>query len=199
MQISRREQKSAAIIHKALLTISTEESQYMSSKAPISQISLLGNLLSDAVHNSHHWKMERSLGEPTTDCLSTMIFKDPTQDISINLWVGPERGDQMTNVFKLGPTLVIFTEPSMTLTLNRTGTRFFPSSVVLVSSMVAVVRCIGIVDRDQCTSAYDQYEEAKRAVDRKIKAREVMKERDWFVEDVVDILEGVYFRILRQR
>ena len=93
-----------AIIHKALLTISTKEIQYMFSKAPISQIPLLGNLLSDAVQTSHHWNMERSLGEPTTDCLTTMIPKDPTQDISITLWVGPERGDQMTNVFKLGPT-----------------------------------------------------------------------------------------------
>lgn len=104
MQTSRREQKSAAIIHKAVLTISTEEIQYMFSKAPISQIPLLGNLLSDAVQTSHHWRMERSLGEPTTDCLTTMVPKDPTQDISITLWVGAETGDQMTNVFKLGPT-----------------------------------------------------------------------------------------------
>lgn len=78
IQTSRREQKSAAIIHKALLTTSTEEIQYMFSKAPISQIPLLGNLLSDAVQTSHHWRMERSLGEPTTDCLTTMIPKDPT-------------------------------------------------------------------------------------------------------------------------
>ena len=104
IQTSRREQKSAAIINKASLTISTEEIQYMFLKAPISQIPLLGNLLSDAVQTSHHWRMERSLGEPTTDCLTTMIPKDPTQDISITLWVGPETGDQMINIFKLRPT-----------------------------------------------------------------------------------------------
>lgn len=87
----------------ALLTISTKEIQYMFSKAPISQIPLLGNLLFDAVQTSHHWRMERSLGEPTTDCLTTMIPEDPTQDISITLWVGPGTGDPMKLVTCLSP------------------------------------------------------------------------------------------------
>jgi len=54
IQTSRREQKSAVTINKALLTISIEEIQYMFSKASISQISLLSNLLFDAVQISHH-------------------------------------------------------------------------------------------------------------------------------------------------
>jgi hypothetical protein len=76
----------------------------MFSKAPTSQIPFLGNLLSDAVQTSHQWKMERELAEPTTDCLTTMIPKNPTQDISITLWVGQETGDQMIDIFKLRPT-----------------------------------------------------------------------------------------------
>ncbi|MCJ1344894.1 hypothetical protein MMC31_003099 [Peltigera leucophlebia] len=80
------------------------EIQYMFSKAPVSKIPLLGSLLSDAVKTSHNWKMERSLGEPTTECLTTMIPRDPTQDISMTLWVGPETGGQIIDVFELRPT-----------------------------------------------------------------------------------------------
>lgn len=49
-----RVSEEAFIIQKALLTISTSEIQYMFSKAPTNEISLLGNLLSDAVQTSHH-------------------------------------------------------------------------------------------------------------------------------------------------
>ncbi|EFW18096.1 predicted protein [Coccidioides posadasii str. Silveira] len=70
---------------------------------PRSQISLLGDLLSDAVHISRQWDIERSLGKPTTDCLTTLIPKDPTQDISITLWVGQEAGLQINNTFNLVP------------------------------------------------------------------------------------------------
>lgn len=76
----------------------------MFSKAQTSQIPLLGDLLSDAVQTSHHWEMERRLGEPTTDCLATMIPKDQNQDISITLWVGQETGFRMRTVFNLQPT-----------------------------------------------------------------------------------------------
>ncbi len=153
IQTSRRKQKSAATISKALLTISTEEIQYMLSKSPISQIPLLGNLLSDAVQTSHHWRMERSLEEPTTDCLTTMIPKDPTQDISITLWVGPETGDQMTNIFMLRPTWSSL--PSHLCNLETLGNTILPffGGVFVFPVWFAVIRCIGIIDRDQCTSA----------------------------------------------
>jgi len=55
----------------------------MFSKAPTNQILLLGNIVSDAVQTSHHWEMERTLGEETTDCLTTMIPEDQNQDVSI--------------------------------------------------------------------------------------------------------------------
>jgi len=96
--------KGAFIIQKALLTISTLEIQYMFSKAPTNQIPLLGNLLSDAVQTSHHWEMERTLGEEMTDCLTTMIPKDQNQDISITLWVGLEAGLRLNDIFNLRPT-----------------------------------------------------------------------------------------------
>nr|KMM66515.1 hypothetical protein CPAG_02854 [Coccidioides posadasii RMSCC 3488] len=68
---------------------------------PRSQISLLGDLLSDAVHISCQWDIERSLGKPMTDCPTTLIPKDPTQDISITLWVGQEAGLQINDTFNL--------------------------------------------------------------------------------------------------
>lgn len=76
----------------------------MFSKTSISQISLLGNLLPDAVQTSHHWEMERTLGEKTTDCLTTMIPQDRNQDIFITLWVGLEAGLRLNDIFNLRPT-----------------------------------------------------------------------------------------------
>jgi hypothetical protein len=75
----------------------------MYSQAPTSQIALLGTLLSDAVQNSRQWAMERNLGEKTTDCVTTLIPKDPTEDISVTLWVGRMEGLQMNDVFRLRP------------------------------------------------------------------------------------------------
>lgn len=89
---------------RPFLITSTVEIQYMYSKAPINKIQLLDGLVSDAMQTSHHWKLERSLGEPTTDCLTTMTPIDPTQDMSITLWVGPESGVQMIKVLNLGRT-----------------------------------------------------------------------------------------------
>lgn len=84
--------------------MSTSEIQYMFSKAPNSQIPFLGNLLSDAVQTSHHWEMERTLEEDTTDCLTTMIPEDRNQDISLTLWVGLEAGLRLNDIFNLRPT-----------------------------------------------------------------------------------------------
>ena len=87
-----------------LLTMFTIEIQYMFSKAPINLIQLLGDLLSNAVRSSYHWKMERSLGEPTTDCLTTMIPEDTTQDSAITLWIGPETRYHVIKALNLQPT-----------------------------------------------------------------------------------------------
>ncbi|KID95380.1 hypothetical protein MAJ_08653, partial [Metarhizium majus ARSEF 297] len=77
--------------------------QYMYSNAPISQICLLGDLLSQAIQGSRQWHLERRLGDLTTTCLTTMIPEDPTQDISVTLWVGQEAGLQMNDTFNLVP------------------------------------------------------------------------------------------------
>lgn len=79
------------------------EIQYMYSNAPISQICLLGDLLSQAIQGSRQWHLERRLGDLTTTCLTTMIPEDPTQDISVTLWVGQEAGLQMNDTFNLVP------------------------------------------------------------------------------------------------
>ena len=44
------------------------EIERMYSNGPISQISLFGELLSNAIQSSHQWKKERDLGESTTNC-----------------------------------------------------------------------------------------------------------------------------------
>ena len=80
------------------------EIQFMFSKAPTSQIPLLTNFLLDAIQNSVQWKKERELGESTTDCLTTMIPKDPDQDISISLWVGRVEGYQINDMIMLQRT-----------------------------------------------------------------------------------------------
>ena len=89
---------------EALLIISTVEIQFMFSKAPTSQIPLLSELLPDAIQNSRQWRKERELGEPTTDCFTTMIPIDPDQDISISLWVGRREGLQMNEMAMLQRT-----------------------------------------------------------------------------------------------
>lgn len=76
----------------------------MFSKAPIDRIELLRDLLPDAIRTSHHWKLERSLGEPTTDCLTEMIPKDPNQDTAVTLWIGPETRYHMIKALNLQPT-----------------------------------------------------------------------------------------------
>lgn len=79
------------------------EIQYMYSNAPTGHIQKLGDLLSNAVHSSRQWKIERSHGETTTNCLTIMVPQNPTQDISITLWVGPEKGLELNTLFDLKP------------------------------------------------------------------------------------------------
>ncbi|KAL4801669.1 hypothetical protein BDV18DRAFT_148524 [Aspergillus unguis] len=79
------------------------EIQYMYSNAPVYLIPHLGDLLAEAIRSSHQWKVERALGESKTACLTTIIPKDPTQDVSINLWVGAEAGHQLNDKFNLVP------------------------------------------------------------------------------------------------
>lgn len=85
--------------HANLLT----EIQYMYSNAPTGHIQKLGDLLANAVRSSRQWKIERSLGETTTNCLTIMVPQNPTQDISITLWVGPETGLHLNSLFNLVP------------------------------------------------------------------------------------------------
>jgi len=66
-------------------------------------MSLLGELLFEAVSSSRQWKLERRLGESTTDCLTTLMPEDPAQDISITLWVGQEAGLKINDSFSLVP------------------------------------------------------------------------------------------------
>lgn len=73
----------------------------MFSRAPINEIPRLGDLLTKAVQSSHHWELERTRGEPTTDCLTTMIPEDKNQDVSITLWVGPDAGLMLNSTFNL--------------------------------------------------------------------------------------------------
>jgi len=101
---NRRKSEVALAKYRALLFMPNIEIQYMFSKAPIGQILLLGDLLSKALQSSHHWIMERRLGEPTTDCVTTMIPEDRSQDVSITLWVGPEAGLLLNDMFSLRKT-----------------------------------------------------------------------------------------------
>jgi hypothetical protein len=75
----------------------------MYSNAPIHLIPQLGDLLAEAIRSSHQWKVERAMGESKTACLTTIIPKYPTQDISITLWVGAEAGHQLNDRFNLVP------------------------------------------------------------------------------------------------
>ncbi|KAJ6019427.1 hypothetical protein N7522_001494 [Penicillium canescens] len=77
--------------------------QYMHTNAPISHMQKLGDLLANAVRTSSQWKIERSLEEATTSCLTIMVPENPAQDISLTLWVGPEAGHHLTRVFNLAP------------------------------------------------------------------------------------------------
>lgn len=89
------------IIHHTQLIISAAEIEYWCSKAPISQMWLLGERLFEAIQSSNQWKLERDLGGSTTDCLNALLPKDWSQDISITLVVGREKGVELVNKFNL--------------------------------------------------------------------------------------------------
>jgi len=80
-----------------------KEIEYRYSEAPISQIWLLGERLLEAVQSSHQWKWERDLGGLATDCLNALVPKNRSQDISITLVVGHEKGAELIEKFKLSP------------------------------------------------------------------------------------------------
>lgn len=76
----------------------------MFSNAPIERVPLLSNLVLNAIQSSRHWEDEREIGEPTTNCVTTMIPENESEDISITLWVGQRAGLQLLEVMKLQPT-----------------------------------------------------------------------------------------------
>lgn len=91
-------------MRKVTLIRHTIDIDYRCSEAPISQIPLVGDLLFDAVQSSRQWRWERDLGgKSTTDCLNALIPKNRSQDISITLTVGHEKGLDLIEKFQLVP------------------------------------------------------------------------------------------------
>ena len=76
----------------------------MFSKAPTSQIMLLGDHLSNAVQSSKQWNAERQQDEPNTLYITAIIPKDESADISITLCVGQETAFPLIDAFMLLPT-----------------------------------------------------------------------------------------------
>lgn len=76
--------------------------EYRYSEAPINQMILLSDLISDAVQSSHQWKWERDLGgKMSTGCVNALVPKSRTQDISITLLVGYEKGMKLIEELQL--------------------------------------------------------------------------------------------------
>jgi hypothetical protein len=86
-----------------LLTISAIEIEYKCSHIAISRMSVLGDLLFDAVQASARWKQERKCGGSTTDCLIALIPRSQNVDISINVSIGHEEGLKLINQLQLEP------------------------------------------------------------------------------------------------
>lgn len=62
----------------------------------------IGDLLFDAIRASEQWKWERSVGgRPTTDCMNALVPMHRSQDISITLLVGYEKGLELVEKFEL--------------------------------------------------------------------------------------------------
>ena len=103
-QTGRRKHAKSSIVRKATLSRYTIDIDYRCSEAPTSQIPLVGGLLSDAVQSSRRWRWERNVGgRSTTDCLNALIPKNRSQDISITLLVGHEKGLELIEKFQLVP------------------------------------------------------------------------------------------------
>ena len=100
----RRKKEETLVLRMAWLTISTTEIEYRYSEAPIDLIPLLGDPLSAAVQSSQQWKWERNIGVGLkTDCLNALAPKNRSQDISITLLVGFEKGTRLIEKFQLVP------------------------------------------------------------------------------------------------
>jgi len=103
-QAGRRKQGKGSTVRRAMLTSYAIDIDYRCSEAPTSQIPLVGGLLSDAVQSSRQWRWERNVGgRSTTDCLNALIPKNRSQDISITLLVGHEKGLELIEKFQLAP------------------------------------------------------------------------------------------------
>jgi hypothetical protein len=76
----------------------------MYSKGPAEGINLSGHLFSKAISASNQWKLERSLGESTTECVTVLIPEGQAEDMSVTLWVGRWEGYRMLDAFMLKPT-----------------------------------------------------------------------------------------------
>lgn len=80
------------------------EIDYSCSDTPIIKMKLLGDLLFSAVETSHQWKWERKVGgTESTDCLNALVPKNRSQDISITLRVGYQKGLDLVDKFQLKP------------------------------------------------------------------------------------------------
>lgn len=91
-------------LQNLLLIVITIEIERMYSNGPICQVSMFGELLSNAIQSSHQWRKERGLGESTTNCWTTMIPRDPNEDISITIWLGRRDGHRVNTALMVEPT-----------------------------------------------------------------------------------------------
>lgn len=73
----------------------------MFTNAPANIISIVPQPYRQAIMNSALWKWERSQGYTTTSCLAHLFPKDPTQDVSVTLWVGYNEGYRLNDIFKV--------------------------------------------------------------------------------------------------
>lgn len=94
-----------------MLIITIIEIERMYSNGPIGLVSFFGELLSNAIQSSRQWKNERALGESTTNCWTTMIPKDPNQDISITMWLGRKDGYRVIEALMVEPTWSSLSSP----------------------------------------------------------------------------------------
>jgi hypothetical protein len=85
------------------LIISGIEIEYKCSDIAITRISVLGDLLFNAVQASARWKQERKSGRATTGCLVVLIPRSQNVDISINVLVGHKKGLELIKELQLEP------------------------------------------------------------------------------------------------
>lgn len=79
------------------------EIEYKCSQIAISRMSVLGDLLFDAVQASVQWKREQKSGRATTDCLVALIPRSQNVDICIRVSVGHQKGLELINQLQLEP------------------------------------------------------------------------------------------------